>query len=203
MKVFGSKLEETEDEIKTEGQSAEEGKISAHRASPLQLAALTTPLSLAWLSGLSGGVHFKSSWQPEPIVMGSSTADASFLSGRSKKHPLDKHQSFTMMTWCSLCHPYSVFIALVKVYKNVKKFCICKNGEKYQQQHQRGCYQDKIAAAEGPAIAHWAEAAGGQRSDRHTQRAAVTDAWHQTTRCGSSNSPHACASSAHQGDSCS
>lgn len=53
--MSGKKLGETESRLKMEGETAERGKISAHRDSPLQLAALPTPLSLARLSGLSGG----------------------------------------------------------------------------------------------------------------------------------------------------
>lgn len=57
IKVSGEKLEEAESRLKTEGETAERGKISAHRDSPLQLAAPPTPLSLTRLSGLSGGSH--------------------------------------------------------------------------------------------------------------------------------------------------
>lgn len=55
MWASGNKLEETESRLETEEESAERGKMSPRRDPPPQLAALPTPLSLARLSGLSGG----------------------------------------------------------------------------------------------------------------------------------------------------
>lgn len=55
MKPSGNKLEETQSRLKTEAETADRGEISAERDSPPQLAALTTSLSPARLSGMSGG----------------------------------------------------------------------------------------------------------------------------------------------------